>query len=706
MKSIIIIVMTLFFLIPFSINDVFAEIWYYYVDPLPTWASSASNIMDKATYAWESVNPDLEFIEVTTPEQANFSVQWVKEFGVEHVGYAYGSWFIEVGLGDSNCGDGKTWQPYSENYVTDIMTHEIGHVLGWDHVDDPNSIMYPTAINWEYGRVEESTTLTNGYGYFLPVCTVKDVTTFDWSVVSDDTTYGFDVFFVPSSNEFDNWIAGESFSYFQDDGCSANNMLSVSGTCEGVTSDSGLLVIMGDTVTNPLTQISINYQEHSSRTNILSNTSKEQTKSQPVPTPVPSDDANTIFSLFVDPQEQFSIKYPSTWIVNDEKIQDFQVGFVDNYDWTSQIFVMYSKDVDYTGFTEDNIFNNVITLEQEFCNNATFDVTGYICYDFEMVTTDTTILESNEFVYFYMFTDTRQYNSVLGVEYPTATILMEIHDGNNVWSVYSETDSNLADAYVYSITTSLNSFEVLQTSDAPSTTNIVDPIPIPTSSIESNIFSNIGTVTLDKNYVELTYAGTEQIKIYGNIIDSKKGERVHITYTYPDGTTNGDLVFTTSSGAFETFLILDNVSPRGIYDILVTAKNKIVRNLELTVTDKVHDPQTTLESSQDLNVKPESITVPDQSLDDLNSIAPFVDESKDPQSYVDRYNTEPTYKEWFHENYPQYNSIEQAIGLELIQKIPDWVKNIFGWYAQDQVSEDELLDAIKYLINERILIVN
>lgn len=39
-------------------------------------------------------------------------------------------------------------------------------------------------------------------------------------------------------------------------------------------------------------------------------------------------------------------------------------------------------------------------------------------------------------------------------------------------------------------------------------------------------------------------------------------------------------------------------------------------------------------------------------------------------------------------------------------KIPDWVKNIFSWYSQDQVSEDELLNAIKYLINEKILIVN
>ena len=45
-------------------------------------------------------------------------------------------------------------------------------------------------------------------------------------------------------------------------------------------------------------------------------------------------------------------------------------------------------------------------------------------------------------------------------------------------------------------------------------------------------------------------------------------------------------------------------------------------------------------------------------------IASFVDTSKDPQSYVDRYNNEPTYKEWFDENYSQYSSIYEAVGLE------------------------------------------
>jgi len=86
-------------------------------------------------------------------------------------------------------------------------------------------------------------------------------------------------------------------------------------------------------------------------------------------------------------------------------------------------------------------------------------------------------------------------------------------------------------------------------------------------------------------------------------------------------------------------------------------------------------------------------------------IASFVDKTKDPQHYVDRYNNEPSYKKWFDDNFPQYDSIEQAVGLELTQKIPNWIKNIFGLYAQDQISEDELLNAIKYLIDEGIMVV-
>jgi len=44
--------------------------------------------------------------------------------------------------------------------------------------------------------------------------------------------------------------------------------------------------------------------------------------------------------------------------------------------------------------------------------------------------------------------------------------------------------------------------------------------------------------------------------------------------------------------------------------------------------------------------------------------APFVDPKKDPQYYVDRYNNEPNYMDWFDKNYVEYSSIYEAVGLE------------------------------------------
>ena len=38
-------------------------------------------------------------------------------------------------------------------------------------------------------------------------------------------------------------------------------------------------------------------------------------------------------------------------------------------------------------------------------------------------------------------------------------------------------------------------------------------------------------------------------------------------------------------------------------------------------------------------------------------------------------------------------------------KMPEWVRNIFVWYAQNEISEKELLNALQFLINEKIIIV-
>ena len=36
-------------------------------------------------------------------------------------------------------------------------------------------------------------------------------------------------------------------------------------------------------------------------------------------------------------------------------------------------------------------------------------------------------------------------------------------------------------------------------------------------------------------------------------------------------------------------------------------------------------------------------------------------------------------------------------------KIPEWVRNIFVWYAEDAISEKELLNALQYLINQKVI---
>jgi len=46
-----------------------------------------------------------------------------------------------------------------------------------------------------------------------------------------------------------------------------------------------------------------------------------------------------------------------------------------------------------------------------------------------------------------------------------------------------------------------------------------------------------------------------------------------------------------------------------------------------------------------------------------SKIASFVDPKKDPQHYINRYNKEKKYKEWFDKNYPKL-TIEEAVGLK------------------------------------------
>ena len=97
-----------------------------------------------------------------------------------------------------------------------------------------------------------------------------------------------------------------------------------------------------------------------------------------------------------------------------------------------------------------------------------------------------------------------------------------------------------------------------------------------------------------------------------------------------------------------------------VFDIVAKKDSMIDRqSITITVNDiKTSEPTKEPEPPQ-TNIEPEPPTKPKEL-----EIASFVDETKDPQSYVDRYNNEATYKKWFDDNFTEYDSIYQAVGLE------------------------------------------
>lgn len=229
---------------------------HVYVDKLPKWASYAGHVLYDSTKSWENANSGLKFYQVSTPTKADFTVKWVKEFGGERVDYTHdGRQFIEVGLGDSNC-KGK-WQPYATNYINHIMEHEIGHVFYYKHSPNPDDMMYPPALWYQYGVVDEQYNLTSSHAQFISLCTNKNVTSYDYSISTSESKYGFDIYFVPSIDEFYKWQKGKTFSHYSGKGCLGKNHLMFSGSCKGISGEGGLLVIMPKKLTKPLAQINV-----------------------------------------------------------------------------------------------------------------------------------------------------------------------------------------------------------------------------------------------------------------------------------------------------------------------------------------------------------------------------------------------------------------------------------------------------------------
>ena len=148
--------------------------------------------------------------------------------------------------------------------------------------------------------------------------------------------------------------------------------------------------------------------------------------------------------------------------------------------------------------------------------------------------------------------------------------------------------------------------------------------------------------------------------------------------------------------------------PNTTYTVKATY-NGVLQQTTFLLEDQPTSPSNTQSSSSDdtntsSNSSQDTTNVSDDS--QQQTLFSFIDPTKDPQHYIDRYNNEQIYRDWFDANFPGY-TIYDAVGLDVIPlpppDIPPWIKNVFQFYSEGNIGDDELKQALVWLIQEGIL---
>ena len=231
---------------------------YYYVYPLPDGSIDTGSALDAAFERWVEVNPHLEFVQTQSEQDADVFISWVRDFGGLHIGYNRADW-IEIGLGDTRCGE--KWFPYSKDTIQYIAEHEIGHYLGFEHSTDPDDIMYPQISFVHYDRELWDITTAPGYYNYIPLCSDFETTSYEYQISGDDPN-GFDFYFIPSYEEYEKSLS-DNFDYYSDSECWKEGVQQASGTCDGISNLGGVLIITPYYADNNLITITLDLQEAS-----------------------------------------------------------------------------------------------------------------------------------------------------------------------------------------------------------------------------------------------------------------------------------------------------------------------------------------------------------------------------------------------------------------------------------------------------------
>ena len=162
---------------------------------------------------------------------------------------------------------------------------------------------------------------------------------------------------------------------------------------------------------------------------------------------------NMSYSLYADPEKNFSLKYPSTWIITEsDSNNESKVSFQDSDDWTIHVMVFdlgIIPGIDKQ--TDDERYYGTYGGESLACKLATFETDGYICYGIEPFTHASITLDSGEYVHNLAYVSTREY---AGFNTPILfnTITTDFTKYNHVWQLVFNIDTTNPSSFDESMT--------------------------------------------------------------------------------------------------------------------------------------------------------------------------------------------------------------------------------------------------------------
>ena len=218
-----------------------------YVHFQDEWDSSPSNVLFEITNIWSNPNSNNQVYSTDFSNVSNFD-----NYNSNNLQFQDNRGYVELKHQFSDCN--SSWKPMSYRYAIDSVRNQIELIQGKELHSDTYVSIFP---NIKFSDSTES----NFYAQFIPICTDKKITSYEYSISIDDDNSWFDVYFVDSKKQFDNYIISQNFDFYVDNGCFGKNYQSFSGTCTNIDKESGLLIIIPDNLNRSLIKIEVNLHE-------------------------------------------------------------------------------------------------------------------------------------------------------------------------------------------------------------------------------------------------------------------------------------------------------------------------------------------------------------------------------------------------------------------------------------------------------------